>query len=52
MDRQPRRSRLRIELGAPRARGGLRVRRAKDKFVRDLVAAWDMVMNLDRFDRA
>ena len=25
---------------------------AKDKFVRDFVAAWDKVMNLDRFDRA
>jgi len=24
---------------------------AKDKFVRDFVAAWDKVMNLDRFDR-
>jgi catalase-peroxidase len=25
---------------------------AGDKFVRDFVAAWDKVMNLDRFDRA
>ena len=25
---------------------------AKDKFVRDFVAAWDKVMNLDRFDLA
>jgi catalase-peroxidase len=25
---------------------------SKDKFVRDFVAAWDKVMNLDRFDRA
>jgi len=25
---------------------------AKDKFVRDFVAAWGKVMNLDRFDRA
>jgi catalase-peroxidase len=24
---------------------------AKDKFVRDFVAAWDKVMNLNRFDR-
>ena len=24
---------------------------AKDKFVRDFIAAWDKVMNLDRFDR-
>jgi catalase-peroxidase len=24
----------------------------KDKFVRDFVAAWDKVMNLDRFDLA
>ena len=23
---------------------------AEDKFVRDFVAAWDKVMNLDRFD--
>ena len=25
---------------------------AKEKFVNDFVAAWDKVMNLDRFDRA
>jgi catalase-peroxidase len=25
---------------------------AKDKFVRDFVAAWDKVMNLDRFDQS
>ena len=25
---------------------------SKEKFVRDFVAAWDKVMNLDRFDRA
>jgi catalase-peroxidase len=25
---------------------------AKEKFVRDFVAAWDKVMNLDRFDQA
>jgi catalase-peroxidase len=25
---------------------------AGDKFVRDFVAAWDKIMNLDRFDRA
>ena len=25
---------------------------AKEKFVRDFVAAWDKVMNLDRFDWA
>jgi catalase-peroxidase len=25
---------------------------AKDKFARDFVAAWDKVMNLDRFDVA
>jgi catalase-peroxidase len=24
---------------------------AKEKFVKDFVAAWDKVMNLDRFDR-
>jgi catalase-peroxidase len=25
---------------------------AREKFVRDFVAAWDKVMQLDRFDRA
>ncbi len=25
---------------------------AQEKFVRDFVAAWDKVMNLDRFDRS
>jgi len=33
------------------ARTGLENAHAKDKFVRDFVAAWDKVMNLDRFDR-
>jgi hypothetical protein len=28
------------------------VRRREDKFVRDFVASWHKVMNLDRFDRA
>ena len=53
VDRQPRRSRLRFELAAPRDRGGLRVRATRsEKFVRDFVAAWNKVMNLDRFDLA
>ena len=53
VDRHRRRPRLRIELPAPGDRGGLRVATtAKEKFVRDFVAAWDKVMNLDRFDLA
>ena len=33
--------------------GGLRLPTTrKEKFVRDFVAAWDKVMNLDRFDLA
>ena len=53
VDRHPRRPRVRLELRAARARGGLRVRRrASEKFVHDFVAAWDKVMNLDRFDVA
>jgi hypothetical protein len=37
-----------------RGLAGLRRERAdaKEKFVRDFVAAWDKVMNLDRFDLA
>jgi catalase-peroxidase len=50
VDRHRRRPRLRLELPAPGARGGLRSDDAKEKFVRDFVAAWDKVMNLDRFD--
>jgi catalase (peroxidase I) len=51
MDRRPRRSGLRIELGAPRPREVYACDDAKDTFVRDFVAAWNKVMNLDRFDR-
>jgi hypothetical protein len=29
---------------------GLRADDAKEKFVREFLAAWDKVMNLDRFD--
>jgi hypothetical protein len=50
VDRHRRRPRLRLELPAPGARRGLRSDDAKEKFVRDFVAAWDKVMNLDRFD--
>ena len=30
----------------------MRARTAKEKFVKDFVAAWTKVMNLDRFDLA
>ena len=51
VDRHRGRPGLRLELPAPRDRRGLRERRRRsDKFVRDFVAAWDKVMNLDRFD--
>ena len=50
--RHPRRSRLRLELAAPRAGGSLRKRGRAEKFVGDFVAAWTKVMNLDRFDLA
>jgi catalase-peroxidase len=33
-----------------RSRRSTRRDDAKEKFVRDFVAAWDKVMNLDRFD--
>ena len=47
-DRHGRRPRLRRACPAPRARGGLRIdRHRKEKFVRDFVAAWDKVMNLE-----
>ena len=40
-------------LAAPRDGGGLWVRTdAPARFVRDFVAAWNKVMNLDRFDLA
>ena len=52
VDRHPGRPRLRLELAAPRPRRGLRVRGLAETFVHDFVAAWDKVMNLDRFDLA
>ena len=53
MDRHPCRSHLRFELAAPGARGSLcSAATAKEKFVKDFVAAWNKVMNLDRFDLA
>ena len=48
-----RRSRLRFELPAPgRSRRSMRARIRQKKFVHDFVAAWNKVMNLDRFDLA
>ena len=52
MDRHPRRSGLRLALAAARARGSLCLRGLDEKFVKDFVAAWTKVMNLDRFDLA
>ena len=51
VDRHRRRPRLRVELRscAPSPRS-TRATTRKEKFVRDFVAAWDKVMNLDRFD--
>ena len=43
---------LRFALATPRLRGGLCVRGLKEKFVKDFVAAWTKVMNLDRFGLA
>ena len=53
VDRQPRRPRLRLELRAAcRSPRSTRATTRSEKFVRDFVAAWDKVMNLDRFDLA
>ena len=53
VDRHARRPGLRLELAAARARRGLcAATTRKQKFVRDFVAAWTKVMNLDRFDLA
>ena len=52
LDGHRRRPRVRLELAAAGARRGLRRDDAQEKFVRDFVAAWDKVMNLDRFDRS
>ena len=46
----PRRPAVRLELRAARARRGVRQRRRPEKFVRDFVAAWGKVTELDRFD--
>ncbi len=51
VDRHPRRPGLRLELRSsgpwPRS---TRCEDSQEKFVHDFVAAWDKVMNLDRFD--
>jgi len=39
-----------LQLAAAGAGRGLRHGRAQKKFVQDFVAAWNKVMNLDRFD--
>ena len=53
VDRHRGRPRLRCELrSSARSRRSTRCDDAKEKFVRDFVAAWDKVMNLDRFDLA
>ena len=50
VDRHARRPDLRLALAAPRLRGSLCRADAKEKFVKDFVAAWTKVMNADRFD--
>ena len=50
VDRHPRRPCLRLELGTARLGRGLCQSDGKEKFVKDFVAAWTKVMNLDRFD--
>ena len=50
LDRQPRRPGLRLELRAAGPGRGVRQRRRDEKFVRDFVAAWGKVTELDRFD--
>jgi len=50
VDRYPRRFGLRLELPATGAGGGLRQRGREGEVVKDFVAAWTKVMNLDRFD--
>ena len=53
VDRHRRRPRLRFELRSSAALSEVYgCDDAKEKFVRDFVAAWDKVMNLDRFDLA
>jgi hypothetical protein len=50
VDRHPRRPRLRLELAAAGLAEVYACDDAQEKFVRDFVAAWTKVMNLDRFD--
>jgi catalase-peroxidase len=52
VDRHACRPRLRFKLPTPRPGGSLRKSDAQKKFVHDFVAAWNKVMNLDRFDRS
>ncbi len=52
VDGHPGRSRVRLELRAAGAGRGLCRDDNKRKFVDDFVAAWNKVMNLDRFDLA
>ena len=52
MDGDSRRSRVRLELAAAGLAEVYASDDAKDAFVRDFVAAWNKVMNLDRFDLA
>ena len=52
VDGDARGSHRRVQLAAAGVRGGLRSGRLEGEFVRDFVAAWNTVMNLDRFDRA
>jgi catalase-peroxidase len=51
VDRHARRPGLRLELAAARAGRGLCQPTRSEKFVKDFVAAWTKVMNLDRFDQ-
>jgi catalase-peroxidase len=48
VDRQPRRPGVRLQRRAARPGRGLCQRDAKEKFVKDFVAAWAKVMDLDR----
>ena len=50
VDGHRRRPRLRLALPAAGAAEVYASDDAEEKFVRDFVAAWDKVMNLDRFD--
>ena len=52
MDRHPRRPDLRLALAAARLAEVYACADAKEKFVKDFVAAWTKVMNADRFDLA